>query len=208
MKALEKEMNAVDTEEEDKKKAQEAQEKEAKEKAAKEKAEREAKDKADKKAKKEAEAKAKKWEGWCIRVPGEESHVGYTLNGKAATMGVWKRVFVKEDDYIVTGAEKGKAGKHTGLYATFNLAQYLPDEETLHDCGNCGPGKLTHDRLKELTEEIDSGELKFPFVIQIEYRSKQEDSLKLSFPQFVEVRDRLCRPIPTCWSSWVIPVAS
>lgn len=131
-------------------------------------------------------AKEAKWEGFILR-NDSNSKIHYSLNGKADKAGSYKYIFTKEDDFVVTGAEKGKAGKQTGLYAQFFLAQYLPDG-TLLDSGKCGPGKLDHGRLAELTKEIDSGELQFPFTIQVEYRDRQPDSGKLTFPQFVEVR--------------------
>ena len=131
-------------------------------------------------------AKEAKWEGFILR-NDSDSKIRYSLNGKADKAGSYKFIFTKEDDFIVTGAEKGKAGKQTGLYAQFFLSQYLSDG-TLLDSGKCGPGKLDHARLAELTKEIDSGELQFPFTIQVEYRDRQPDSGKLTFPQFIEVR--------------------
>ena len=69
-----------------------------------------------------------------------------------------------------------------------DIAQYLKDG-TLHEMGKCGPGKLKHDYLKEITNDIDSGEIKFPFVIEIQYQSQQEDSGCLEFSQFLRIRD-------------------
>lgn len=126
------------------------------------------------------------WEGLILRNDAD-SQIHYSLNGKADKAGSYKYVFVKEDDFIVMGAEKGKAGKQAGLYAQFFLGQYLEDG-TLIDSGKCGPGKLKHDRLAELTKEIDNSKLEFPFAIQVEYRGRQSDSGKLTFPQFCEVR--------------------
>ena len=131
-------------------------------------------------------ARALNWEGFILR-NDKDSQIRYSLNGKADRAGSWKYVFVKEDDFIVTHAEKGKAGKQTGMYAQFFISQYLQDG-TLLDSGKCGPGKLDHGRLAELTKEIDSGELTFPFTIEVEFRGRQPDSGKLEFPQFVEVR--------------------
>jgi len=131
-------------------------------------------------------AKMVGWEGFVLR-NDKDSTISYSLNGKADRKGSYKHVFTREDDFIVISAEKGKAGKQTGLYAQFNLAQYAQNG-TLIDCGNCGPGKLKHDRLAELTKEIDSGELQFPFTIQVEYRDRHTDSGKLVFPQLEEIR--------------------
>jgi len=132
-------------------------------------------------------AKTLGWEGFVLRNDTLGSKIHYTVNGKADKAGSFKLVFTEEDDFIVTGAVKGKAGKQTGLYAQFNLAQILNDGTQL-DCGNCGPGKLKHTRLKELTEEIDAGTLRFPFTVQVEFRSQQPDSGKLYLPQLCEVR--------------------
>jgi predicted DNA-binding WGR domain protein len=131
-------------------------------------------------------SKGGKIEGIVLRVEGEKSHIQFTLDGKAHKCGAWKMKYVYEDDFVVTSAEKGKAGKHTGLYAKFFLSQYVDGE--LVNFGKCGPGKLTHERLKELTDEIDNGELKFPFVNEVEYQSRQEDSGCCEFPQFIRVR--------------------
>jgi len=134
-----------------------------------------------------ANAKAQDWEGFVLRNDTLGSKIHYTTNGKADKAGSFKYVFTQEDDFIVTGAVKGKAGKQTGMYAQFNLAQVFADGSML-DCGNCGPGKLKHDRLAELTKEIDDGNLNFPFTVQVEYRGQQPDSGKLTFPQLCEVR--------------------
>jgi len=125
-------------------------------------------------------------EGWILRIQGEDSHISYSLSGKEDRCGCWKYVYTRNDDFIVTSASKGLAGKHTGLYCKFDISQYV--DGTLTSCGKCGPGKLNHKRLAELTREIDSGETKFPFVIMIEYRTRQPDTLKLEFPQLVRVR--------------------
>jgi ATP-dependent DNA ligase len=131
------------------------------------------------------EAKKAEWEGYVLR-NDKDSSIHYSLNGKADKAGSWKYVFVKEDDFVVVRADKGKAGKQEGLYAQFYLAQYM--DGALTEFGKCGPGMLKHDRLAELTQEIDSGDLELPFTIQVEYRDRQPDSGKLQFPQFVEVR--------------------
>lgn len=127
-------------------------------------------------------------EGLVLRNAGEKSFIHFTLNGKADKAGSWKWKYVFEDDFIVLRAEKGKSGKHAGFYAQFFLAQYDSKGE-LVEYGKCGGGKLKHDELKQLTEDIDSGRLKFPFVIEVEYQSRQEDSGCCEFPQFIRVRD-------------------
>lgn len=125
-------------------------------------------------------------EGLVLRVEGEKSYIRFSLNGKADKCGAWKLKYVYEDDFVVTGAEKGKAGRQAGMYAQYFLSQYVDGE--LVSFGKCGPGKLNHERLKELTDEIDNGELTFPFVIEVEYQSRQEDSGCCEFPQFIRVR--------------------
>lgn len=131
-------------------------------------------------------AKQNEWEGFILRNDKEVSAIRYSLNGKADKAGSWKYVFTKEDDFVVVRADKGKAGKQEGLYAQFYLAQYM--DGVLTEFGKCGPGMLKHDRLAELTQEIDGKDLELPFTIQVEYRDRQPDSGKLQFPQFVEVR--------------------
>jgi ATP-dependent DNA ligase len=126
-------------------------------------------------------------EGLVLRNRGEKSYIRFTLNGKADKCGAWKLKYVYEDDFIVVRAEKGKAGKQAGLYAKYFLAQY-DSNGNLVEYGKCGPGKLNHDRLAELTKEIDDGNLQFPFVIEVEFQSRQEDSGCCEFPQFIRVR--------------------
>lgn len=130
--------------------------------------------------------KRSKIEGLVLRVEGEQSYIRFTLNGKADKCGAWKLKYVHEDDFIVTSAVKGKAGRQAGLYSQFFISQYVDGE--LVNFGKCGPGKLKHDQLKELTDSIDNGELQYPFVIEIEYQSRQEDSGCCEFPQFTRVR--------------------
>lgn len=137
---------------------------------------------------KEDEAQEKKWEGFILRNDTIGSEITYSLNGKADRSGAYKYKFLGTDDFIVVGAQKGTSGKHRGLYATFNLQQYLSSGEAW-DCGNCGAGKLSHDVLREITEQIDAGEITFPFVIEVEYQEREEDSLKMKFPQFVRIRE-------------------
>ena len=125
-------------------------------------------------------------EGIVLRVEGEQSFIRFSLNGKADKCGAWKMKYVYEDDFVITSAEKGKSGRQAGMYAQYFMSQYVNGE--LVSFGKCGPGKLNHERLKELTDEIDNGELKFPFVIEVEYQSRQEDSGCCEFPQFIRVR--------------------
>ncbi len=134
-----------------------------------------------------AQAKEDGWEGFILRNDDVGSNICYTLNGKADRAGCWKYVFVQEDDVVVTSATKGTAGRLRGFYAHFEIEQYQKDG-TVINAGKCGPGKQDHDEIVDLTREIDSGELKFPFTIQVEYRDRESDSGKLKFAQFVRVR--------------------
>jgi hypothetical protein len=124
------------------------------------------------------------WEGFVLRVPGN-SAVTYTLNGKADRAGAWKFKYMKEGDFIVTAVEYGK-GKFEDVYAVFSLSQYK--DGAMIDCGNAGPGTLTYEELKEYTSEINSGKMRIPFVVEIEFRDWQEDSFKLEHPVIQRIR--------------------
>jgi len=157
----------------------------------------------------EEDAKKKGWEGFVLRQDNDSSKISFTLDGKAYRQGSYKYKFLQTDDFVVTSAEKGKAGKHMGLYAQFYIAQYMSPAENqrrvLTPFGKCGPGKLSHEELKHLTDEIDKGNRKFPFVIEIEYQSRQEDSGKLEFPQFCLIRDD--KSISECLCEEIYPEA-
>ena len=130
-------------------------------------------------------AEKENWEGFVLRTPGK-SAITYTLNGKADRAGAYKFKFMKEGDFIVTGVEYGK-GKFEEVFAVFNLAQYKDWE--LIDCGNAGPGILTHDELAEYTAEILSGKMSIPFVVEVEFRDWQESpSTKLEHPTIQRIR--------------------
>ena len=126
-----------------------------------------------------AGAKANNWEGFVLRVPGEKSHISYTMDGEAHRAGSYKHKFIKTDDFYVTNWIKGKSGKHAKFYAKFAVAQYSSDGHIL-DRGYVGPGKLTHDELAQLTKDLDSGVIKKNFVVEAEYQDIQ-DSGKLQF---------------------------
>jgi ATP-dependent DNA ligase len=130
-------------------------------------------------------AKKLKWEGHIIR-KNNDSKLSYTLNGKADRKGSYKDKFLTEEDFVITGAKLG-TGKNENVYAKFDIAQYV--DGVLKGFGNCGPGTLTADQLKQLTTDINSGKRKFPFVVEIQYQSRQDDSGKLEFPQILRERD-------------------
>lgn len=132
-------------------------------------------------------AKKEHWEGFVVRKVND-SAIGYSLDGKAKRMGGWKFKFLKEDDFVVDSVEKGKSGKHAGFYAQFHVIQYDPSGNVI-DRGFVGAGTLPHDDLKQLTEDIDSGARKLPFVVEIEYQSIHDDSGKLEFGQIQRLRD-------------------
>jgi ATP-dependent DNA ligase len=127
-------------------------------------------------------AKKQKWEGFILRVPGEKSHVSYTMDGKAHRAGSWKYKFLKEGDFFVDEVLMGKSGKHAGFYAKFHLAQY--DEKGSYiDRGYCGCGTFSHDQLVQLTKDINSKKIKLPFVFEVEYQSIHDETGKLEFGQ-------------------------
>ena len=132
-------------------------------------------------------AREEEWEGFVLRNDILGSKIHYTLNGKADKAGCFKYVFVKSDDFVVTGALHGKSGRHANYYAKFFISQYVDNK--LVEYGNCGPGKLEDDELTVLKERIDTNELKFPFVIEVEYRDRHEDTGKLVFPVLQRLRE-------------------
>lgn len=131
-------------------------------------------------------AKKEGWEGFVLRVKGD-SAVTYTLNGKADRAGAYKFKFMKEGDFVVSEVALGEAGRHATVYAKFKIGQY-DEKGELVDCGWAGPGILTHEELTQYTKEIDSKKLKLPFVVEIEYRDRQEESAKLEHPVIQRVR--------------------
>jgi ATP-dependent DNA ligase len=137
---------------------------------------------------KEAEAQEKLWEGFVLRVPGDKSFIEYTMDGKARRAGSYKYVFTKTDDFVVTEVLKGKAGKHASLFCKFRVIQYDTNGNTI-DRAYVGPGTLTHDQLKELTNELETKKRTCPFVVEIEYKTFHEDSGALQFGQILRIRD-------------------
>jgi ATP-dependent DNA ligase len=135
-----------------------------------------------------ASAQALRWEGFVLRVPGEKSHIGYTMDGKAHRKGAYKWKFTKTEDFVVDEVLKGISGEHSKFYAKFHTIQYGPKGEII-DRGYVGPGTLSHDELRELTREIDSQKRKVPFVVEIEYQSIHDDTGKLQFGVIQRLRD-------------------
>ena len=133
-------------------------------------------------------AKKEGWEGFVLRVPGEKSHISYTMDGKAARAGAWKYKFIKEGDFFVDECLMGKSGKHANFYAKFHVSQY-DDGGNLIDRGYVGCGTLTHDDLEQLKYDIDTQKRKLPFVVEIEYQSIHDESGKLEFGQIQRIRD-------------------
>lgn len=133
-------------------------------------------------------AKKNNWEGFVLRVPGEKSHIEYTMNGKAHRAGSYKYKFIRSDDFFVLEALKGKSGKHANLYCKFRVAQWDKNGDLI-DRAYVGPGTLTHDQLADLTKEINSGNRKIPFVVEIEYQDFHTDSGALQFGQILRIRD-------------------
>lgn len=108
------------------------------------------------------------WEGWILRVNDESSYIWFTLDGKAHRAGSWKEKFHITDEFFITEVLKGKSGKHAAFYAKFKAAQYsLTGEIIQRGYVNCG--KLKHTELEQLTLDIDSGAVKLPFVVEVEF---------------------------------------
>lgn len=130
----------------------------------------------------------KDWEGFILRVPGEKSYIGYTMDGTAHRHGSYKWKFLHSDDFVVDEVLKGKSGKHADFYAKFHVSQ-LDDKGHTIDRGYVGCGTLTHDELKQLTKDIDSKKRKLPFVVEIEFQSLHDETGKLEFGQIQRLRD-------------------
>lgn len=135
-----------------------------------------------------AHAQKNNWEGYILRVPGDKSHISYTMDGKAHRAGSWKYKFIQEDDFFVDEVLMGKSGKHANFYAKFHVSQY-DEKGNIIDRGYVGCGTLTHDELAQLTKDIDSKKRKLPFVVEIEYQSIHDDTGKLEFGQIQRIRD-------------------
>jgi predicted DNA-binding WGR domain protein len=133
-------------------------------------------------------AKKLKWEGFVLRVPGERSYIEYTLNGKPHRCGSYKFKFTCTDDFFVTEALYGKAGKHASLLCKFRIGQYDKNGHII-DRAYVGPGTLTHAKLAEITEQIETKKLKIPFTVEIEYQSLQPDSGAFQFGQILRLRE-------------------
>jgi len=128
------------------------------------------------------------WEGFILRVPGEKSHVSYTMDGTAHRAGSWKYKFVQEGDFAVDEVLMGKSGKHANFYAKFHVVQFDENGAKV-DRGYVGCGTLSHDELALLTMEINNKTRKLPFAVEIEYQSIHDDSGKLEFGQIQRIRD-------------------
>jgi len=138
-------------------------------------------------------AKKANWEGFVLRVPGEKSHISYTMDGKAHRAGSWKYKFTKEGDFIIDEVLYGKSGKHAKFYSKFHVYQLQPVEDGRGaipiDRGYVGPGTLTHEELEQLTKDINSKKRKLPFVVEVEYQSIHDETGKLEFGQIQRIRE-------------------
>jgi hypothetical protein len=135
----------------------------------------------------EKQARDEDWEGFILRTPDDRSSISYSLDGKAHREGSWKYKFVKEEDVVLVGATMGKSGKHADVYARFDIRQYNDAGELIH-YGYCGTGTLKHDELKEMTRQIDAGELSFPIVVELEFQDRHYDSHFFEFPIIQRIR--------------------
>jgi ATP-dependent DNA ligase len=138
-------------------------------------------------------AKKANWEGFVLRLPGKNSHVSYTMDGKAHRAGSWKYKFTKEGDFIIDEVLYGKSGKHAKFYSKFHVYQLQPVEDGRVaipiDRGYVGPGTLTHEELEQLTKDINSKKRKLPFVVEVEYQSIHDETGKLEFGQIQRIRE-------------------
>lgn len=130
----------------------------------------------------------KKWEGLVLRTPDEQSFVTYSLDGKAHRCGAWKLKNYKEGDFFVDEVLMGKSGKHAAFYAKFHVAQYDVNGKYI-DRGYVGCGELSHKRLTELKQEIDSGAVKIPFVVEIKYPNIHDYTGHLEAGQILRTRE-------------------
>lgn len=126
------------------------------------------------------------WEGFVLRIKGK-SAVTYTLNGKPDRAGAYKFKFMKEGDFIVTEVAFGESGEHADMYSKFHFGQY-DKKGNVVDCGWGGPGKLKHEQLREYTEDIKSGNMVLPFVVEVEFREWTEKNHFLEHPVIQRVR--------------------
>lgn len=143
------------------------------------------------------DAKKASWEGFILRVPGDKSHVSYTMDGTAHRAGSWKYKFIQEDDFFIDECLMGKSGKHADFYAKFHVSQYDSEGDKI-DRGYVGCGTLKHPELEQLKKDIDSGARKLPFVVEVEYQSIHDDTGKLEFGQIQRIRED--KPAEECIS--------
>lgn len=95
-------------------------------------------------------AKEMGWEGYILRK--RDSVIEFTLNGKPSRIGAWKKKFKETEDCFVYGIEFG-SGKFENVFDEFKLGQYDQNGQFI-DCGNAGPGKLTHEQLYDITKHF------------------------------------------------------
>jgi ATP-dependent DNA ligase len=140
------------------------------------------------------------WEGFILRrLTGPDSHIEYTLNGKAYRRGAWKLKFLYTEDYFIYEFMTSNAGKFKGLPARFHLGKVDSFGEKI-DCGWCGPGKLGIDGLKGIGKKMGwSSVEKLPYktafpvsdplTVEIKYRARQPESNALEHPVMMETRE-------------------
>lgn len=137
-------------------------------------------------------AKDDLWEGFVLRTKDAKSHIGYSMDGKAHRHGSYKFKFTKTDDFVVDEALYGISGKHSHFFSKFHIINYELDntgQAIPVDRGYIGPGTLSHEQLEELTNELNSGKRKLPFVVEVEYQSVHDDTGKLQFGIIQRLRE-------------------
>ena len=145
------------------------------------------------------------WDGFVLRQA--DATIEYSMNGKARRAGSYKYVFIKNVDVIVTGATRGK-GDNKERYASFNIAQLLPDGALL-DSGNAGPGKMGDDwqdgittKMLQLGYSLEDAVFAREdcFAMEIEYHSRNALNDKgqrcFEFPTFT--RERFDKTVDEC----------
>jgi len=142
----------------------------------------------------------KEWEGFVLRhLTGSDSHVEYTMNGKAYRRGAWKLKFLWTEDFYIFEFMTSNAGKFKGLPARFHLGKLDSFGETI-DCGWCGPGKLGMDGLNSMGRKLGWSSIEklpyktafpvdTPLTVEIKYRSRQSGSNALEHPVILETRE-------------------
>ncbi len=116
------------------------------------------------------------WEGLVLWRKDQATIVH--MNRSPKRVNCYKFKLLTEDDFIVTGFERG-TGKHQGAVGAFNLAQ-IDSKGDLHSLGKVGTGLDDDTRIKAVAWVL-------PCVIQVNFDSRSDTGLRN--PRFVRKRD-------------------